>query len=82
VNVGRSQSQLALALVEVDAPRVLFLGLAHEVGGAVGRIVVDDQHVKALRQRDHGFEDGLDVFALLKRGNDDQRVGHSAKVGV
>ena len=81
VDVGGTQAQLALALVEVYASRMLSLHLAHQVGRAVGRIVVDDEQVEGFRQCNHSLDDGLDVLAFLVGGYDDQSMRHAAKVG-
>ena len=74
--VGRAQTELALAFDEVDAFAVRGLRLFDEGRGAVRRAVIDHQHVKRKRERHHRFQHALDVFPFVVRGDDDQAVVH------
>ena len=55
----------------VDAPE-LGAGLLGEIGGAVGAVVVDDEHVGVRRGRAQALEELLDVLRLEVRRRHDE----------
>src|SRR5690606_41883832 len=70
--VGRAQAPFLGAVEDVDAPVVRGERVG-EVPGAVGRVVVDDEHVR-LGARAAGGGDGvLEVVALVVGGYGDER---------
>ena len=73
--IGGAQAQLSLALDEVDAPlQPLGHQVFHDLCRAVGRAVVDDQHVELVGQGSDCQQDVLDVLSLVVRGDDYDRV--------
>ena len=73
--VGGAQSLLAAALDHEEAVGELLLQTAHDVGGAVGRAILDDKDVEHLFQREDGTDDILDVLLFVICGDDDDAVG-------
>lgn len=63
--VGCAQALLALAAEQVDAAGASLHHAAHERGRAVGRVVVDDEHVEVAVEGEHRVDDGLDVLLLI-----------------
>ena len=53
---------------------------AHDVGGAVGRRVVDDDDLLADRHRAHALDQLADRQALVEDGHDD-REGEVERIG-
>ena len=60
----------------MDAVGVRHLALLDQGGGAVGRAVVDHQHIKGELQAHHRLEHANHVLALVVRRDDDQAVVH------
>src|SRR5579883_1636302 len=75
---GGAQAAASDALKDADAA-VALRHLPRELGGAIGRIVVDEQDFEIDAGED-GFQtrhQGSKVLALVKRGNHDGEFGHS-----
>ena len=70
-DVGRTEPELARPLEQVDAG-IGGLALQDQRAGAVGRVVVDDQHVQPERQRQQLVQQAADVVAFVVGGDDDE----------
>src|SRR5262245_20121012 len=77
VAVGRTQPQLARSLEQMDARRGGH-PLLHDRGGAVGRVVVDDEDVQVEGQRHQSVEQRRNVLAFVVGGDDDELLHQRA----
>ena len=75
LDICRAEPQLAAAAYQLDTPGVVGHEAADNPGGAVGRIVVDDEYVKPLLEAKHGLDYRLDILLLVIGRDDDQAVG-------
>ena len=73
LDVRRPQAAFAVAVHDVDAAARRRASRSAMLPGAVGRVVVDDQHVEVGGLAQNGRHDGLDVLALVVGGQDDER---------
>ena len=90
IEVGRAEAQLARTPEQPDAVRVLLAERVHEVAGAIGRAVVDDEDGEVAGQAEDLAHDRLDVRRLVVRRDDDdgaagsrggeEDVGHGGKL--
>ena len=65
LDVGRAETELAGTLGEQHAARILRHLLAHDGGSAVGRVVVNHEHVEAVRQFHHCVDDCRRILSLV-----------------
>ena len=65
LQIGRSQSQLAAALYQVQPLRGRFLEFLHDGGGSVGGAVVYNQDVKVSGKGEYGGDDFADILLLI-----------------
>ena len=77
VEVGGAETQLAFAFHNEQALRKLLHQPLDDVGGAVGRIVFDDEHIELLGERKDLADDGLNVLFLVVGRGDNKCVGHN-----
>ena len=70
-DIGRSQALLAGTLEDVNALGLHGNHRVHDSAGAVGGIIVNDEHIKlVLSDIEHGFDNGSDVLLLVISRND------------
>lgn len=75
-DIGRAESHFLLTFEQVDAVVAAVHHRAHRVPGAVGRIVVHDEHLQALIPREDVRNDVLDVLQLVVGRYDDECALH------
>ena len=71
-DVSRAKTQLACPLYHEQAVTKLRHERFHDVGGAVGAVVVDNQNIERHRQVKDIADNLLDVLFLLVSRDDDQ----------
>ena len=65
-NVGSTQALLAGSLEDMNAVRTLGDHLVHDGSRAIGRVVIDDEHIKLVfTQGEHGIDDVPYVLLLV-----------------
>ena len=80
MNISRSKSQFAMSFFEKETVFVLlFNEVAHDVGSAIGRIIINYQNMKRLFEGKNGIDDSFNVFALFVSGYNYDAVGQSEK---
>ena len=65
IEVGSAKSQFALAFNDKQSLRELFHQSLHNIGRAVGRIVLNDEHIELFWKRKDLADNGLNVFFLV-----------------
>ena len=68
--VGRTESEFACALDKMQTQRELRLTLTHNLSRAIGRAIVDDEHIEAAIERKHHIYHSRDVLNLVIGGYD------------
>ena len=64
-NISRSESQLTLALNHMQTLRELRLTLTHNRGRAIGRAIVDNEHIELAVESHHGVNHTRDILYLV-----------------
>ncbi len=67
--VGSAESLFSGALHQMYAAGTFLLFLSHDIGGAVGRAVVDHEHIKRVRQIHHRVDYSGDILFLIIGGD-------------
>src|SRR5690606_42059003 len=65
MDIGRAQSQFPLAFFDMQLARIVFLQALYDLGGSVGRAVVDDQNIEKIRQGEYLADDLFNIFLLI-----------------
>ena len=73
-DVGGAEAELSLAFHHEEAVGEFLLHAAHDVGSAVGRVVLDDEYVEILFKTEYRTDNVLDIFLFVISRYDDNAV--------
>ena len=73
-DVGGAEAELSLAFHHEEAVGEFLLHTAHDVGSAVGRVVLDDEDVEIFFKAEHRTDNVLDVLLFIISRYDDDAV--------
>ena len=73
--VSRAETKLAFAFDHVEPSLIFSHHVPDNPGCTVGRIVVNDEYIKDLRQIEYGCNYRLDILLLIVSGDDNEAVG-------
>ena len=65
VEIGGSESQLAFTFLDKEPFGKLLHQPFDNIGGAVGRVVLDNQHIELFLEREYLANDILYIFLLI-----------------
>jgi hypothetical protein len=65
MNIGSAKSQFTSSLFKEQFGGIFFLNLANDIGGTVGRTVVDNKYMKIFLQGKYCFQNAGYILFLI-----------------